>query len=606
MARDTTVDRVMHHASVRGSQTAFVHKVNGAWVPITYRTYGQRAREFAGALIAEGIVAGDAVGIMGDNTPEWVTADVGAMMARAVPAGIYQTSTAEQMAYVAGHCDAKVLVLQHKKHWDRLRAQREKLPALKRVVMINDAAQIAELDPTVISFDDFCALGRPHMADVDKRFSEIQDKDLATLIYTSGTTGPPKGAMLSHANLMFMARSAYNLRGPAGEESIVSYLPLSHIAEQMFSIHMPAVMGAQLVFAEALEKLKDALVVGRPTTFLGVPRVWEKFKAALETKLGEATGRKADVIKWSRAVGLEAGREKLANGKMSPATYAKYKVADKLFFSKLKGQLGLDRMKLAVTGAAPISKEVLEFFLSCGVVIHEVYGQTEGAGATTFNMPAPKKTRLGTAGLPLPGITVKIADDGEILMSSPGCFMGYFKDAAATRATVVDGWLYTGDVGEIDRDGFLRITDRKKDLIITSGGKNVAPQNIEKHLKDIDGIGQAVVIGERRNYLTALLTLEPEKCKALAKAKAWPDSPADLAKLPAMNAHVEAAVQAVNAKLARYESIKKFVLLPDDFTVDGGELTPTQKVKRKVVSDKYSKEIESMYEGAAPNAATAS
>ncbi len=365
----------------------------------------------------------------------------------------------------------------------------------------------------------------------------------------------------------------------------------------MFTIHVPAVMGAQVLFAEALEKLKDALLVGHPTFFLGVPRVWEKFKAALETKLGEATGKKADIIAWSRKVGLEAGREKLEQGSMSPRTFAKYKIAEKLFFSKLKAQLGLDRLALAVTGAAPISKDVLEFFLSCGIVIHEVYGQTEGSGATTFNMPTPKKTRLGTAGLPLPGISIKIAEDGEILMRSPGCFMGYYKDEAATRATLVDGWLQTGDVGEIDRDGFLRITDRKKDLIITSGGKNVAPQNIEKHLKGIEGIGQAVVIGDRRNYLTALLTLDPEKAKTLAKAKGWPEAADSLATHGAMRAHVESALEAVNAKLARYESIKKFVLLPNDFTLEGGELTPTQKVKRKVVSDKYAREIESMYEG---------
>jgi long-chain acyl-CoA synthetase len=586
---------VIHHASVRGDHTAFVQKRDGAWIRTTYRDYAERCRAFAGGLLGEGLAPGDAVGIMGDNTPEWIIADVGAMLARAVPTGIYQTSTSEQVAHVAGHCDAKVLVLQNKSHWERVHAQRARLPALRRIVMINDAAQIAALDATAVSFDDFCARGRAYRADVDTRFSEIQEKDLATLIYTSGTTGPPKGAMLSHANMMFMARAAYELRGAPREESLVSYLPLSHIAEQLFSIHFPAIVGAQLVFAEALEKLKDALLFAEPTSFLGVPRVWEKFKVALEAKLGEATGTKAKVIAWSRAVGLEAGRERLAKGRLSPGMYAKYKTADRLFFSKLKAQLGLGRLRLAITGAAPISKEVLEFFLSCGIVIHEVYGQTESGGATTFNIPAPKKTRIGTAGLPLPGITLKIADDGEVLVKSPGSFMGYLKDELATRATLVDGWLHTGDVGEFDQDGFLRITDRKKDLIITSGGKNVAPQNIEKKLREIDGIGQAVVIGECRQYLTALLTLDPEQCKALAKANGWPESTATLAEFPAMKEYVDAAVRGLNAKLARYESIKKFVLLPSDFTIENDELTPTQKVKRNVVSKKYLREIESMY-----------
>jgi long-chain acyl-CoA synthetase len=503
----------------------------GRYESISYADYAARCRAFAGALLAEGLEPGDAVAIMGDNSPEWVIADVGAMMARAVPAGIYQTSTPEQFAYVAGHCEAKVLVLHNETYFKKFAAQRDGLPQVRRVVLVKDAEKVQ--DPLVVSFADFLAKGQGQEARVDVRFREVQDDDLATLIYTSGTTGPPKGAMLSHRNMAYMAATAAHLRGPSRGDAIVSYLPLSHIAEQMFTIHLPAKLGGTVVFAEGLEKLKEALLEGRPTIFLGVPRVWEKFKGALEGKLAEAKGLKRAIIDWSRQVGLEGGLERLHQGDMSLLTRAKYTVADRLFFSKLKAQLGLDRLELAVTGAAPVARDVLEFFLSCGILVHEVYGQTEAAGATTFNRPSPKGTRLGTVGLPLPGTEVKIADDGEIVLKGPGVFLGYYKEKEATKATLVDGWLLSGDVGQFDEGGFLRITDRKKDLIITSGGKNVAPQNIEKKLKTIDGVSQAVVIGDKRHYLSALLTVDAEQATRLAREKGWPVDLEALAKHPA-------------------------------------------------------------------------
>ncbi len=572
---------------------ALYSRRDGRWVSIDWKTYAQRCREFAGALLGEGYEARDAVAIIGNNSPEWVIADVGAMLARGVATGIYQTSTPEQAAYIARHCEAKVIVLDDKKQWAKIDAQRASLPHLRKLVMIREAESVN--DPMVVSFESFVASGRSRLADVDARFREVQDDDLATLIYTSGTTGPPKGAMLSHRNLAVTASDAVQIAGTGHDDCVVSYLPLSHIAEQMFTIHVSLTAGYPVWFAESLEKVRDALLAARPTVFMGVPRVWEKFKAALETKLAEATGAKGAIVKWSRGVGLRSNRERVERGEPRGVLSVQDRVADKLFFSKLKAGLGLDRLRVAVTGAAPISREVLEFFMSCGIIIREVYGQTEGTGAATFNQPGAGQTKIGSVGKKLPGLEVKIAPDGEILVKGPAVFLGYFKEPEATAATVIDGWLHSGDIGEFDSDGFLRITDRKKDLIITSGGKNVAPQNIEKMLRDIEGVSQAVAIGDARKYLVALITIDSERCKPLCASRGWPSAPSELARHAEFNAHIRREIDRVNAQLARYESIKKFVILANDFTLETGELTPTQKVKRKVVFERYSADIESMY-----------
>jgi long-chain acyl-CoA synthetase len=591
LVRDTTVDRVFHHAAVRGPKPALVRRLRGNWVSINYEQFGGACRDFAGGLLALGYEPGRAVAILGNNTPEWVIADIGAMAAQAVPAGVYPTLNAEQAAYVVGHSEARVLVAENAEQWKKIEAQRHTLPLLQKVVLMRDAESIT--DPLVTSFEEFCTTGRPLRKEVHERFDGIREGGVATLIYTSGTTGPPKGAMLTHTNLSYMARTACGIRGRCDQESIVSYLPLSHIAEQMFTIHVPAISGGTVTFAEAMDKMRDALLVARPTIFLGVPRVWEKFKAALEGRFATTKGAKGQLIAWARKVGLEAGQRLIAGEALSPALAAQYKLAHKLFYSTLRAQLGLDKLEMAVTGAAPVSREVLEFFLSCGIPVHEVYGQTEGGGATTFNMP--QRMRLGTVGQAIPGAEVRIAEDGEILLRSPGVFHGYLKDEAATAATKEGEWLKTGDIGELEPSGHLRITDRKKDLIITSGGKNVAPQNIEKLLKGIDGIGQAVVIGDRRSYLTALLTIDVDRVKALAEAKGWPTDPALLAGHAGFRAHVEAGIAQVNQQLARYETIKRHTLLARDFTLESGELTPTQKVKRNVVTKNYASAIEAMY-----------
>ncbi len=595
MPVDSIASRLKDHARNQGHKVAMNWKGSHGWESMTWAQYHDQARKFGGALLKLGYGPGDTVAITGNNSPEWIIADVGAMYVRGVAGGIYQTSTPEQLQYVAHHMEAKVLVVEDKTQWDKVSQVRTELPHLKRVVMIRDADQVA--DDIICSFQDFLATGDDDAA-IDAAFDAIQDDDLATLIYTSGTTGPPKGVMLTHDNLAFTAKLAVDLVGGAEpQDCVVSYLPLSHIAEQMFSILAAVTAGYSIWLCPAVDQLKAYLVEARPTLFLAVPRVWEKFKAALETKLGEATGVKAKIVSWSMRQGLKGGRTMMSTGDPQGLDGLKYRVANKLFFSKLKAGLGLDRLKMAVTGAAPIGQDVLEFFLSCGIIIHEVYGQSEDTGPTTFNNPFPGQRKHGTVGLPLPGVEVKIADDGEILVRGRNVCAGYYKNPEATAETIQDGWLYSGDIGEFDDGGFLRITDRKKDLIITAGGKNVAPQNIEKLMKGIAGVSQCVVIGDKRKFLSALFTVDPEAGPVLANKNGWPTDPVALAEHPAFVAYLQSGVDKANGELARYETIKKFTVLPNDFTIEGGELTATMKVKRKIVNEKYAGEIEAFYAG---------
>jgi long-chain acyl-CoA synthetase len=592
--RDTIVDRIANNARLIPEKPAIRHRHGDGWRTITWREYAARAKAFAGALLSMGYEPGWGVGIMASNSAEWLIADVGAMMARAVPAGIYQTSTPEQAAYVAHHCEARVVVVEDREQWTKIKALRDQLTNLQRVVMIREAETVD--DELVTSFEAFCESGSSDPAATDARFDEIEPGELATLIYTSGTTGPPKGVMLSHTNLAATAANALKVVGKLDpDDCMVSYLPLSHIAEQMFSIHLSATAGYPIWIAERIELLKETLLAARPTVFMGVPRVWEKFRRALALKLDAATGPKSWIINWSRTVGADVGPTVVERGAPEGLDGFRYRIAGRLFYSKLAGQLGLDRLRIAVSGAAPIGKDVLEFFLTCGIVIHEVYGQSEGSGPTSFNRPMPGKRRLGTVGVPFPGTEVKLAEDGEILVRGPNVFLGYFKEPAATAETLIDGWLHSGDVGEFDEDGFLRITDRKKDLIVTAGGKNVAPQAIEKLLRRDPSIAQAVVIGDRRKFLCALLTLDAEGAAGLSETHGWPAEPEALVAHPGFRSHVQKAVDEANAGLARYEQIKRFDVLPLDFSVEGGELTPTQKVRRKIVNDKYAERIEKLY-----------
>lgn len=581
-ALDETVAR-------HGELDALRVKKDGRWVVTSWRAYRDECRKVAKALMAAGLERGEGVAIIGYNCPEWVFADLGAVMAGAMPAGIYTTSSPGQCQYITHHCDARVAFVEDPEQARKFIEVRGDLPKLRYLVQMLGAPA----HESVTSWKDFLAMGEKiGDATLDARIAEQKPEDVATLIYTSGTTAEPKGVMLTHANLTWTAQAAIDTLSFGPGDQGVSYLPLSHVAEQLLTIHAPLVAGMTVSFAESMEKLGDALKEVRPTYFVGVPRVWEKIQAKMQAAGASAPPLRKKVAAWARKVGLAGGyAEQRGAGKG-----LQYAIADKLVYSKVKQALGFDRCRVAVTSAAPISKDTLEFFLSLGVRILEVYGMSECTGPTTFSLPDKYKTTY--AGFAMPGTELKIADDGEVCFRGPHVFKGYLKNEAATKEAIdADKWLHSGDIGTLDKDGFLKITDRKKELLITAGGENVAPQLVEGVLKSIPVVAQAVVLGDRQRYLAALVTLDPEKVEVEAKAAGSPaKTTAEAAKCEKFKAHLEKQIEAVNTELARVQQVRKFAILPNELTIDGGELTPTMKLKRRVIADKYKAEIAQLFE----------
>ncbi len=594
MAYDSIAARFLQQGRARPSAPAYFVKTDGRWRATTWSSYVSEARRLARALAALGVGPGSTVGILGWNRPEWTTTSFASQLAGGAPVGIYTTCSAEEVQYIVAHAECLVVVVENAQQWEKIARMRDQLPALRRVVLMRGAAPID--DPLVSTWEEFLATADAvDDAEIDRRVESLEPAGLATLIYTSGTTGPPKGVMLSHENLAWTAGIAADLVKARPGDVMLSYLPLSHIAEQMFSIHGAATRGLVLYFAEAMEKVPENLREAQPDVFFGVPRIWEKFHTVVSGRMREATGAKAVVARWARAVATDV-HTLLDRGDAVPAWLAaQHALANRLVFAKFKAAVGLARARVCVSGAAPVDRDVLAFFTSLDLPVREVYGQSEGTGPTSFNRVG--ETRLGTVGMPLPGVTVRIADDGEILVQGPNVFLGYFKDAAATAATLDDGWLRSGDLGELDEAGYLKITGRKKEILITSGGKNITPKNIEEDLKRHDLVGEAVLIGDRRPYLTALLVLRPE---GLARwAAVHHRDPQSLAATAhddaAVRAEVQRAVDDVNARVAKVETVKRFTLLPRPLDQEHGELTPTLKIKRAVVARVWSDAIEAMY-----------
>jgi long-subunit acyl-CoA synthetase (AMP-forming) len=458
-------------------------------------------------------------------------------------------------------------------------------------------------DPRVISLAALMEKGDSlDDAELDARLGAVKMDDVALLIYTSGTTGLPKGAMLTHRGIELMSKAVAEVFASLLETETrgVSYLPLCHAAEQGVTNFAGLIIQSETYFCSDLSQVKDYLVEARPTLFLAVPRVWEKFEAALRGKLAEATGIKAKLASWARATELEAFKRESETGR--PVSTLSRNLANKLVISKIKEALGLDELQVALSGAAPISVSTLEFFASIGLPIHEGYGMTE---TTAFASVQPYgKLKFGTIGKPLPGVEAKIADDGEIMLKGINMVKGYHRLPEKTAELYdEEGWMHTGDLGAIDEDGYISITGRKKDLIITAGGKNVAPAEMEGYLQSIAGVGQAVVVGDRQPYLSALIVLDPEALPELEVASqiSGLSDVATAARNPGVKRYLEEEMQHVcNSKVARYQTIKKIHILPSVFSVDGGELTPTLKVKRNIVSEKYASEIAAFYTEGTP------
>ncbi|MGB5367036.1 MAG: long-chain fatty acid--CoA ligase, partial [Polyangiales bacterium] len=511
--------------------------------------------------------------------------DIAAMGAGGAPAGIYTTCSPVEVRYIVAHAEAPIILVENENQWRKVLAERANMPKLKHVVTMKGCPAIA--DDMVMTWEEFMAKGDgvETRAYLD-RVESLKPEALATLIYTSGTTGPPKGVMLSNENLAWTSNVAIGITTISAEDCALSYLPLSHIAEQMFTLHIPITTGARVYFAESIEAVPENLKEVQPTIFFGVPRIWEKFHAGISAKLKEATGVKAKLVKWAMKVGWEANQTPDGNKGLQ------YQLANKLIYSKLLPAIGMGNARVCVTGAAPIAREVLEFFASLDLVVLEVYGQSEDSGPTSFNTPT--RYRFGSVGPALPGVEVKIAEDDEIMVKGPNVFLGYYKDKEATDATLSDGWLHSGDLGAFDSDGFLNITGRKKDIIITAGGKNITPKNLESGIKNHPLVDEAVVIGDRRKYLSALVTIDAEAGPAWAAANG--EDASALHKSAKLRASIQAHIDEMNKEFARVEQIKKFTILKRNFTVEDGELTPTLKVKRAKVNDHFAEDIESMYD----------
>ncbi len=586
----TLLHHLRDHALSRPDDTAYAVRGEDGWRPTSYAGFHAQVRRVGRALIALGLEPGGTVGLLGFNRPEWTLGCLGAMAAGGAAAGIYQTCAPNQVTYILRHAESRVVVVESLEQWQKVCRERDGLPDLAFGVLM-DGVGPPEGEPGLLSWQDFLARGEAvSEAALDARLAAIETGDLGTLIYTSGTTGTPKAVMLSHGNLLETARIGGELHGQRPSDCTLSYLPLAHIAEQMISVHTAVYVGYAVYYAEAPERLADNLREVEPTIFFGVPRVWERVHAAMLDRFAAAGVVKRRLVSWAMGVGRRVMQQRNLGAGVGGWLALQHRWAERLVTSKVRQRIGFRRVRLAASGAAPIRREVLEFYGGLGIRIHEVWGLSECCGPGTWNHAG--LTRFGTVGPVLPEVEVEIAADGEVLLRGPNVFQGYLKNPEATAEALVDGWLYTGDVGELDSDGCLKITGRKKELIITSGGKNIAPAGIEGSLKELPLVGEAMVIGDGRRCLTALLTLEEEAAVRFTAARGLAGPAHEHRQVLA---EVQRGVDAVNARHARVEVVRDFRLLPRPFSVEEDELTPTLKLKRRVIEKNWAAPIEEMY-----------
>lgn len=586
----TVLENLREHARNRPNAVAFGEKIDGEWKKTTWREYDDQVRRCARALLALGIEPQQTIAILGGNRSEWSILCLATMSIRAIAVGVYQTCSPEQVAYIVDHAEAPLILVEDHLQFAKIEAERERMPLLRTVV----AMRRAEL-PGAIGWEDFLARAEEvPEAVAEARFSEIQGDDIASFIYTSGTTGHPKAVMISHQNILDTGRIGNALHGIVAEDTMVSYLPLAHVAEQMMSIHMPAFVGFAIYFAESAEKLPQNLLEVQPSIFFAVPRVWERYFAAISDRLKNQKVLAKKLAAWAMRTGY-AYSEALNHGeKISFFLALRFALADRLVLAKVRAAIGLRNLRIAASGAAPITKEILDFFAGLGVRVYEVYGLSETCGPGTWNRAG--RTRLGTVGPPLPEVELRIEEDGEILFRGPNVFRGYFKDAPSTAESLdAEGWLHTGDIGHLDEHGCLTITGRKKEIIITSGGKNIAPTPIENALKELELVGDAVVIGDGRRFLTALISLEDEAAARFARRHGLNGRDRQLHQEPRIAEELRRGIEKINQRFARVENVRDFRLLPFRLSSDRGELTPTLKVKRRVVAERYAELIEEMY-----------
>jgi long-chain acyl-CoA synthetase len=588
-------DMLRSNATKFGGRLALKYRKQGVFVTLTYAAYYERVLMVARGLGKMGVKPGDRIAILSENRAGWVIADMGILCARAVSVPIYPTNTPEQIEYMVNHSGARIIFVSGKFQYTKLLKIRKSIPGLELVVSFERFLGDPELPVT--TFYQLSEIDSPitpeEKKEIEAGIDLVEAGDMLTLIYTSGTTGTPKGVMLSHNNILTNTRYLTEQSGVIDENDVLlSFLPLSHILERTAGYYLPICNGALLAFADSIEKVAENMVEIRPTVMVCVPRLFEKIYHRIFDNVHQAPAVKKAIFHWALDVGKRYVEATYIDKQPSALLNMKYSIADRLVFSKIRARFG-GNMKLFCSGGAPLDKTINEFFWIIGIPIFEGYGLTETSPALSFNNL--EHIRFGSVGVALKGTEFKIAEDGEILVKGPQVMLGYYNDPAATAEVIQDGWLKTGDVGHID-DGFVFITDRKKELIITAGGKNIAPQPIENELTMDKYVSSAFVYGDRKPYLTALIVPNLERLLEYAKEKHIHYYQIDdLVMHEPVQKLFEQRVDEINKRLAPYETIKKFVLLAHDFSIDGGELTPTLKLRRKIIYEKYRYKIEDLY-----------
>jgi long-subunit acyl-CoA synthetase (AMP-forming) len=588
LAAGTLCEAFQITAAENGSEVAL--RTPGDAVTVTWTEYAERVRSIATGLAALGLGRGDTIALMMINRPEFSLCDTAAIHLGATAFSIYNTSSPEQIEYLFSNAENRIVICEQQ--FAEVIAKARVGTSVEHVVCIDGGPE------GTISLEQVEAAGNEDF-DFEAAWRAVEADDVLTLIYTSGTTGPPKGVQLTHANLLAEVRSLATILPIEPGARITSFLPAAHIADRWSSHYNSLVFGLQITFIANPRDVISALPEVRPTVWGSVPRIWEKLKAGLEAGIeADSDEERRQATKWAIDVGLRKVRAERAGGPVSDELREEYEKADALVLGKIREKIGLDQCKWLVVGAAPTPPEVLEFFAALGLEICELWGMSETSAVTTINPPG--RSKIGTVGVPIPNVELRIADDGEILVRCPMNTSGYRGDPEKTAELIdPEGWLHTGDIGEIDSDGYLKIVDRKKELIINAAGKNMSPANIEAKIKAGSSlIGQAITIGDRRPYNVALITLDPDVAPVFAKQNGIGDAGADtLAEHPAVIEEVQRGVDDANAKLSRVEQIKKFKILPTDWVPGGVELTPTMKLKRKPIHEKYEREIDALYAG---------
>ena len=580
-----TVTRLWHDAVSKGrTNPAYLVQHEGGWREVSWSEAAERVDDYANGLLALGVRKGDAFAILAQPTLEWTLCDLALAQIGAVGVAIYANSSARDAAYILGHSESVGVLGEDDAQLAKVQQHRHELPRLEHALSYSDLPGLAARGR---------AYAARHPEALDEAREAVDEDDLFTFIYTSGTTGPPKGCMITHRNEYAMVSVVDELENFTVEGDVMLlYLPLAHNFGRLMSLEGPY-CGYTIAFLPDPLQTAEALMQVRPTVFPSVPRVYEKVYSGVLAKFDEETGAKRRLIDWALRIGRDVSTLRQAGQPVPRGLAVKHRLADRLVYSKIKERMG-GRLRTAISGGAPLAREIAEFFHALDILILEGYGLTECTTAASVNRM--DRYRFGTVGPALPGFEVKLAEDGELLIRSETIFQGYFKDPEATAEVLTsDGWLRSGDIAEIDDDGFITITDRKKDILITAGGKNVAPQNLENDLKTSRWISQALVVGDRRPYVAALVTLDPVEIGKWAAERGIGGEPDTLAEDQQVRALVQGVVDAANADRSRYEQIKRFTILPRDFTMDAGEITPTLKLKRRVVLEHFADVVERLY-----------